>query len=68
MARRSLMLISIVLALVGTACGDGGAASTTGAVTTAVESTAVETTGAATTGAVTTTGETGGDDTPIKIG
>jgi ABC-type branched-subunit amino acid transport system substrate-binding protein len=66
MKRRSLILISLVLALITTACGDGGGADTTGAVTTGVEAT--ETTGAATTGAETTTTGTQGEDTPIKIG
>ncbi|MGH8925905.1 MAG: ABC transporter substrate-binding protein, partial [Acidimicrobiia bacterium] len=66
MARRSLILISLVMALIVTACGDGGGAETTGAVTTGVETTGAPTTGAATTGAATTAGEA--EDTPIKIG
>ncbi|MBA3361710.1 MAG: substrate-binding protein [Acidimicrobiia bacterium] len=68
MTRRSLILISMVWALIATACGDGGGASTTGAVTTGVETTGAETTGAATTGADTTTSAAQGEDTPIKIG
>jgi len=66
MKRRSLILISLVLALITSACGDGGGAGTTGTVTTSVETT--ETTGAATTGAETTMTGTPSEDTPIKIG
>ena len=66
MKRRSLILISLVLALITSACGDGSGAGTTGTVTTSVETT--ETTGAATTGAETTTTGTPSEDTPIKIG
>jgi ABC-type branched-subunit amino acid transport system substrate-binding protein len=68
MARRSLFRISLVMALLATACGDGGGTDTTGTATTAVETTGAETTGAATTGAETTTSATQGEDTPIKIG
>lgn len=67
MARRSLILISLVLALVVAACGDGGGASTTG---TTSDVTSVETTGAATTSAETTAATTvvTSAEGPIKIG
>ena len=67
MARRSLILIGLVLALVVAACGGGGSASTTEA-TSAV--TSVETTGAATTSAETTAATTAvtSAEGPIKIG
>ncbi|MGI8517090.1 MAG: ABC transporter substrate-binding protein, partial [Acidimicrobiia bacterium] len=70
MTRRSLILISLVLALVVGACGDGGGATTTdaGAATTdAGAVTTVETTGAATTSAETTTSGAEAEG-PIKIG
>lgn len=68
MTRRSLILISLVLALITTACGGGGGAGTTGAVTTGVETTGAATTAAtavATTAATTVVTQAEG---PIKIG
>ncbi|HSL26368.1 MAG TPA: substrate-binding protein [Acidimicrobiia bacterium] len=65
MKRRSPILISLVLALVVTACGDGGGAGTTGAVTTGAETTA--TTAAPTTTSAETTSPPVVEE-PIKIG
>ena len=62
MKRRSLSLISLVLALMTTACGGGGGANTTGAATTAVETTGATTATTAATTAVTSA------EGPIKIG
>lgn len=67
MTRRSPIFISLVLALISTACGGGGGAGTTGAVTTGVQTTAATTaaTAAATTAATTVVTPAEG---PIKIG
>lgn len=68
MTRRSLILVSLVLTLITTACGDGGGAGTTGVVTTGVETTGAATTAAtaaATTAATTVVTQAEG---PIKIG
>jgi len=69
MSRRTLILISMVWALIATACGDGGGATTSvaGAATTSVETTGAATTGAETTSAETTTTGVVAEG-PIKIG